>query len=208
MHLEALRQLNPHAGDGHPSDPRLAAGRDEIEAAVERLRAGAIVAIKGLGGFHLACDATQPAAVARLRARKHREYKPFALVARDLTMVRHYCRVGPAEAAALQSPVAPIVILQAEGESLPEAVAPGARTLGFMLPYTPLHHLLMQGTPHAGALPGPLVLTSGNRSDERQCIDEDEVQVRLALIANDVLSHDRAIVNRVDDSVVYLIGHC
>jgi len=193
--------------------------RDEIEAAARLIRDGAIVAVKGLGGFHLACDAANESAVARLRARKLRSAKPFALMARDIAMIEGYACVSQAERAALESPAAPIVLLDARADAPPLAsgIAPGQATLGFMLPYTPLHHLLME------ALPGPVVLTSGNRSDEPQCIANDEARARLGgidhpaipdgkpvstfpgiALADTFLMHDRDIMNRLDDSVVRL----
>lgn len=116
---------------------------DAVAAAAELLSAGAIVAVKGIGGFHLACDAANSAAVERLRARKRRYDKPFALMGRDIDVVQRYCTVGPEEEALLRS-AAPIVVMAASGsDQVADAVAPGQRTLGFMLPYTPLHHLLL-----------------------------------------------------------------
>jgi hydrogenase maturation protein HypF len=174
---------------------RLSSGSDPIDLAAKLLREGNIVAIKGIGGFHLACDAANEAAVAALRQRKQRYHKAFALMARDLAMVRRYARVEEAEAELLHSRSAPIVILDTAGEALAAEVAPGQRTLAFMLPYTPLHHLLL------AALERPIVLTSGNRSDEPQAIDNDDARRRLAGIADYWLLHDREIVNRLDDSV-------
>ncbi|MBK5932135.1 carbamoyltransferase HypF [Halochromatium salexigens] len=182
------------------------APRDAIEAASRLLERGAIVAIKGVGGFHLACDATNPAAVATLRERKRRAAKPFALMARDLDVVRALCELSPAEAELLSSTVAPIVLLDqrvdgAAKTSGPVAaeVAPGQSALGFMLPYSPLHRLLLQDWDR------PLVMTSGNLSDEPQCIDNADALTRLAGIADAWLLHDREIVNRVDDSVARVI---
>ena len=174
-----------------------AQGRDAIEVARALIAEGAIVAIKGLGGFHLACDAGDERAVDRLRQCKQRYHKPFALLARDLPMVRDYARVDDVEAALLQSAAAPIVVLDRREDSLPLAsgLAPGQNGLGFMLPYTPLHHLL------ARDLTRPIVLTSGNRSDEPQTTDNDDARKRLAAIADYWLLHDREIVNRLDDSV-------
>ena len=172
--------------------------QDAIEAAAALIEQGAIVAIKGIGGFHLACDAANDEAVAALRQRKRRYDKPFALMARDPSMVAHYAAINEAERDLLAAPAAPIVILQtgADHEPLASAVAPGQSSLGFMLPYTPLHHLLMQ------TLDRPIVLTSGNRSDEPQCIENAEARTRLAGIADYWLMHDREILNRLDDSVV------
>jgi len=175
-------------------------GSDPIEAASRFLLEGNIIAIKGLGGFHLACDATHPDAVTRLRARKRRYHKPFALMARDAPVIQRYCALSPEELALLQSPTAPIVLCAANGpERLPDAVASGLNTLGCMLPYTPLHHLLVEG------LDRPIVLTSGNISDEPQCIGNQQARERLHGIADYLLLHDRDIVNRVDDSVLRIM---
>ena len=171
-------------------------GCDVIETAARLIRAGGILAIKGIGGIHLACDAGNATAVERLRARKHRYHKALALMARDIAMVARFAGVNETEAALLRDRAAPIVVLNAAGESLADGVAPGQHTLGFMLPYTPLHHLLMQG------MTRPLVLTSGNRSDEPQTIDNADARRRLERIADYYLLHDRDIVNRLDDSVL------
>ncbi len=175
---------------------------DPIERARALILDGAIVAVKGIGGFHLACDAADGDAVERLRARKHRYAKPFALMARDLATVAEYADLSDAEAGMLASAAAPIVVLETRRDrtQLPAAVAPGRRSLGFMLPYTPLHHLLMDG------LDRPVVLTSGNRSDEPQAIGNDEARERLGPIADWWLMHDRDIVNRLDDSVVRVMA--
>jgi hydrogenase maturation protein HypF len=168
-----------------------------LQAVRSALRSGRIVAIKGLGGFHLACDALDAAAVAQLRGRKQRYGKPLALMARDLAVVRRYCLVSPKAAALLSSSVAPIVILPiARGQRVAPQVAPGLRSLGFMLPNTPLHHLLLT------YFDSPIVLTSGNLSDEPQCTDNQEARRRLKSIADLFLMHDRDIANRVDDSLV------
>jgi hydrogenase maturation protein HypF len=169
---------------------------DEVDTAARLIREGNIVAIKGIGGFHLACDAGNEQAVDELRRRKVRYHKALALMARDLDMVRRHAEVSEKEAALLGDSAAPIVVLNAAGESLAAAIAPGQHTLGFMLPYTPLHHLLMQN------MTRPMVLTSGNRSDEPQSIDNGDAQQRLARIADYYLLHDRDIVNRLDDSVL------
>ena len=177
------------------------AAADATETAARLLRNGAIIAVKGIGGFHLACDACNAAAVKRLRTRKHRYDKPFALMARDLDIVRRYCTMTPQDESLLLSPAAPIVILPVEGrERVAAAVAPGQRTLGFMLPYTPLHHLLLE------CIERPIVLTSGNLSEEPQCIGNDEARRKLAGIADYGLFHDRDIVNRIDDSVSRVMG--
>ncbi len=174
---------------------------DDVDAVTSLLQKGEIVAIKGLGGFHLACDATNDEAVSRLRARKRRYGKPFALMARDLDVITRYCSVGKPEAALLQSSEAPIVLLDADGpERLADEVAPGVRTLGFMLPYTPLHVLILR------RMDRPVVMTSGNLSDEPQIIDDGEARERLRGVADYALFHDRRIANRVDDSVVRVVG--
>ncbi len=172
---------------------------DVIETAARRIRAGAIVVIKGIGGFHLACDAGNAAAVERLRQRKQRDHKALALMARDVEMVRAYAQVDDRAAGLLQDQAAPILVLVAEGAPLAPDIAPGQNSLGFMLPYTPLHHLLMQG------MARPLVFTSGNRSDEPQAIDNAEAHGRLDGIADLFLLHDRDILNRIDDSVIRIM---
>lgn len=173
---------------------------DAIAGAVGALRAGAIVAVKGLGGYQLCCDATDRAAIARLRTGKRRDGKPFALMARDLSVIRRYCDVSVEAARLLQSPQAPIVLLPVAGEALPDGIAPGLATLGFMLPTTPLHVLLLDG------FDTPLVMTSGNLSDNPQIVDDGEAVTTLGAVATHILSHDRAIANRVDDSVVRVMA--
>ena len=148
FHAEAIacRSCGPQARlvrlDGGEA---IQAGIDDVDATGRLIRDGEIVAVKGLGGYHLACDATNAAAVARLRRLKRRDAKPFALMARDMEIIRDYCAVSPEEEEWLLSAAAPIVLLRAAGpKKLPDAVAPGVSTLGFMLPYTPLHVLLLQ----------------------------------------------------------------
>jgi len=173
------------------------AGDDAIRGAVALLRAGSIVALKGLGGYHLACNPFDPAAVRALRARKVRQDKPFALMARDLAQVRSLCRVNAVEEALLTSAARPIVLLpRREDAGLAEEVAPRQRTLGVMLAYTPLHHLLLHDV---GA---PLVMTSGNRCDEPIAFRDEEALEQLGQITNWFLVHDRPIHVRCDDSVV------
>ena len=169
----------------------------DIEEARHRLAAGEILAIKGLGGFHLACDARNAAAVRRLRERKRRSDKPFALMARDLAAVEAICEVSDADRRALAGPRRPIVILPGQDPDLPYAIAPGNRTLGVMLPYTPLHHLLFAGAPYS-----LLVMTSGNLSEEPIVVSNAEARERLAGVADWFLTHDRDIYMRADDSVV------
>jgi len=170
---------------------------EPVVAAVCLICEGAIIAIKGLGGYHLACDATNASAVMRLRQAKRRWEKPFALMAGDLATIRRYCCVDANEEHALHSAVAPIVLLRACGlDRLPDAVAPGLDELGFMLPTTPLHMLLVQGCSR------PLVMTSGNLSDEPPITEDGIARQALRGAASHALVHDRAIANRVDDSVV------
>ena len=176
--------------------PRLSA---EIEEAQRRLAAGEILAIKGLGGFHLACDARNAEAVERLRARKKRSDKPFALMVRDLASAETICEVLEADREALVSARRPIVIMRRRHKLklVPTGIAPGNRTLGVMLPYTPLHHLLF-----AGALYDALVMTSGNLSEEPIVVSHQEAHERLGGVADWFLTHNRDIYMRTDDSVV------
>ncbi len=194
---------------------------DDVDGACTILQNGGIVAVKGIGGFHLACDATNAAAVQRLRDTKQRYGKPFALMARDTDVIKRYAIITPEEEVLLRSAEAPIVILQksrqeppgikrqfgsVEGErpndliAIVDNVAPGQNTLGFMLPYTPMHHLMLR------RMNRPIIFTSGNQSDEPQVINNNEVATRLGDIVEYVLWHDRDIVNRVDDSVIRIIN--
>jgi hydrogenase maturation protein HypF len=183
-----------------------AAGAHEeaaLEAAAADLRAGRIVAVKGLGGYHLACDATDPVAVARLRDRKRRWAKPLAVMVRDLAAARALCHVTATEAALLAGPARPIVLLVARRRGTPAlapSVAAGNRRLGLFLPYTPLHHLLLE------AVGRPLVLTSGNLSDEPLATDDADAATRLAGLADSFLTHDREIRARYDDSVTRVVA--
>ncbi|MCU0494892.1 MAG: carbamoyltransferase HypF [Chloroflexaceae bacterium] len=197
-----------------------------ITTVAQALRDGAIVALKGLGGYHLACDATNQGAVARLRQRKRREFKPFALMVPDLATARRLCHVSEAEAALLESPRRPIVLLERQhftaehaehfkenkteessassaSSAVSNAVAPGHTALGLMLPYTPLHHVLLRDFAATGepGQPAVLVMTSGNLSDEPIAYRDDEARTRLADIADLFLSHNREILTRCDDSV-------
>lgn len=170
---------------------------DAITTAIDLLSHGNILAIKGIGGFHLACDALSKAAVARLRSKKFREDKPFALMARSVDAIRPYCRLSKHDIELLETAARPIVLLERKrGAAIPRLVAPGVNTLGFMLPYTPLHHLLLESSDR------PLVMTSGNVSDEPICFRDDEASHRLDTIADYFLIHDRSIHIRTDDSVV------
>ncbi len=216
-------------------------GDDALPKAVEVLLAGGIVAVKGLGGYHLACDATREASVATLRRRKHRDERPFAVMAGSLEEMRAYCHVSQAEAELLSSPRRPIVLVErlrdrtpgaaGQGEtqerapdaatehsaaaasppsappalaapstlevssSLAPSVAPGVDTCGFFLPYTPLHHLLSR------AVGRPLIMTSGNVTDEPIAFEDQDAISRLGSLADGFLTHDRPIHARVDDSV-------
>ncbi len=185
---------------------------DPVSATLARLQAGQIVAIKGLGGFHLACDARNPEAVRRLRARKQRDEKPFAIMAANAESVTRWVSQTPAETALLQSPERPIVLLRKQALAdvdFPD-VAPGLAWLGIMLPYTPLHWLLFHaaaGQPEGVAWMRQeqdllLVMTSANPGGEPLVIGNDEALQRLSGISDCVLLHDRDIVVRCDDSVV------
>jgi hydrogenase maturation protein HypF len=168
-----------------------------IAAAAEAIREGQVVAVKGLGGFHLVVDATSEEAVARLRRRKRRATRPLAVMVTGLALARELCEVTDAAAALLEAPEAPIVLLRRRSPSpIANGVAPDNPYLGVMLPYTPLHHLLMR------SVAGPVVATSGNLSDEPICIDNAEARDRLGGIADLFLVHDRPIERPVDDSVV------
>ncbi|MEH2261888.1 carbamoyltransferase HypF [Nostoc sp.] len=174
---------------------------DDVDAVCTLLQKGEIVAIKGLSGIHLACDATQETVVQKLRQRKKRYHKPFALMARDIEIIEQYCTVNAKEKELLTSSAAPIVLLQAIGKKLvAPSVASGQNTLAFMLPYTPLHHLILR------RMNRPIVLTSGNLADEPQCIDNDKAREKLGTIADYFLFHNREIINRVDDSVARVIN--
>jgi len=182
-----------------------------IGRAAEALARHAVVAIKGLGGFHLAVRADAPEAVSLLRRRKQRAAKPLALMAGDMGAVRRICRVTAAEEALLSSPAAPIVLLERLPRSedpdwepaVAEEVAPGHRRLGVMLPSTPLHHLLFDALVSLGI--ETLVMTSGNLSTEPICIGNEDATERLKSIADAFLVHDRDILRRADDSVVQLV---
>src|SRR5271166_896529 len=169
-------------------------------AAAAALRAGSIIAVKGIGGFHLLADARDEAAVRRLRARKRREEKPFAVMFPSLADVAASCCVRPAEEALLTAPARPIVLLRRTGGPIAAAVAPGNPWLGALLPYAPLHHLLMR------ELGFPVVATSGNITDEPIVSDEREALERLGGIADLFIVHDRPIVRPVDDSVARVVG--
>ncbi len=176
-------------------------GADAIQAAADLLGRGEILAVKGLGGYHLMVDATSDEAVRRLRERKHRPDRPVAVMVRDLAAASRLATVDPIAAAALCSQASPIVLVpRLEETGLAAAISPETNTLGLMVPYTPLHHLLLD------AVAFPVVATSGNLSDEPICTGEKEALGRLAGIADAHLVHDRPIARHVDDSVAWSVG--
>jgi hydrogenase maturation protein HypF len=214
-HDPADRRFHAEANACHACGPRPALVRfdgkavsfeqhsmlDDVDAAGSLIQKGEIVALKGIGGYQLACDATNTGVVARLRALKHRDAKPFALMAHDIETIRRYCSVADIEQAMLTAASAPIVLLDVDGPlRLPDTVAPGLKTLGFMLPTTPLHALMLRRVSH------PVVMTSGNLSDEPQAIDDIDARERLRGIADFALVHNREIASRVDDSVVRVMA--
>jgi hydrogenase maturation protein HypF len=181
-------------GSGIPTD-------DPIATTIARLLHGDVIAIKGIGGFHLSVDATNHEAVTRLRQRKHRFGKPLALMVRDLAAVRSICEMTADEEALLQTPARPIVLLRARPDNgIASSVAPGTPWLGIFLPYAPLQHLLF-ADPSLEAL----VMTSANLSEEPIAIDNDEARTRLGNIADAFLMHNREILQRCDDSVTALV---
>jgi hydrogenase maturation protein HypF len=188
-------RLSLRSPDGSPAETG-----DPVAAAAAALRAGQVLAVKGLGGYHLAVDAHNEQAAAALRARKHREDKPFAVMAPGLAAARQLCEVDETAAGLLASPRRPIVLMPRRPGTVAAAVAPGNRQLGVMLPYTPLHHLLLE------AVAGPVVLTSGNISDEPIAYRDEDAFIQLRGIADKFLTHDRAIHIRTDDSVVRVWG--
>ncbi len=206
----ACPACGPRLAYRRPADAApIAFAEEALQAALADLAAGAIVAVKGLGGYHLACDATNDVAVRRLRDRKRRWAKPFAVMARDLEAARALATVDDDEAVLLTSPARPIVLVELRGTHDPAAphetglapsVVNGDRRVGLFLPYTPLHHLLLAG------LGRPIVLTSGNLSDEPLATDDDEALERLGGIADAFLQHDRRILARYDDSVTRVVA--
>jgi hydrogenase maturation protein HypF len=204
--------------DGQPFASDRFTMMDDVDAVGGLLLSGEIVAVKGLGGFHLCCDATNADAVRTLRERKRRPHKAFALMVRDLEVARRYVEVTEEDAAVLEGPAAPILLLPRTAIAAPapapatagppplgrvkpprpvvDEVAPDHDRLGVMLPTTPLHQLMLRRVDR------PIVCTSGNLTEEPQCVDDDEAKERLAGIADWILLHDRPIQNRIDDSVV------
>jgi len=207
----ACPDCGPQLSYRQPGDAAPAAYREAaLAAAITDLRTGRIVAVKGLGGYHLACDATDAAAVARLRDRKHRWAKAFAVMVRDVAAARAHAAMSPEEEALLTSPARPIVLVERRGggeppladgvvSAQPTRAAALNRRIGLFLPYTPLHHLLLEG------LGRPIVLTSGNLSDEPLATDDAEAVERLGGIADSFLAHDREIRARYDDSVTRVV---
>lgn len=202
----ACAQCGPHLELRSREGARLATREQALLEAAAAIRAGAIVAVKGIGGFHLLADARNEQAIARLRARKHREEKPFAVMAPSLDAAKAFCAVSALEERLLVSPEAPIVLLRRKSRhstlnlELPSSIAPGNPYLGVMLPSNPLHYLLL------GELQFPVVATSGNLSDEPICIDDGEALDRLNGVADFFLGHNRPIIRHVDDSIVRVMA--
>ncbi len=186
----------PHVWTEDVQGHTLARDEEAIAAAAQALERGEVVALKGIGGFQLLADARNEAAIERLRQRKRREAKPFALMMPSLEAARSFCEVSAAEERLLRSSAAPIVLLKPNGtDGIAPAVAKSSPYLGVMLPYSPLHHLLMR------QFPAPVVATSGNQSDEPIATGNDEARERLAGIADLFLMHDRPVARPCDDSV-------
>ena len=204
----ACPECGPSASLVHTDGVALPAtpGEDAIQAAARALAGGAIVAVKGIGGYHLGCRADDEAVVGRLRARKHREDKPFALMVGSPADARRLVHLGRGDAALLTGPARPIVLCRRrEGAAVAGSVAPRSPELGLMLPYSPLHHLLLADLHRLAGRPLPLVMTSGNVSDEPIAFLDPDALERLGGIADLLLVHDRPIHTRTDDSVVRTI---
>lgn len=196
----ACPECGPHLELWDRQGAALATHHQALLEATRALRQGALVALKGLGGFQLLADARHTGALERLRQGKQREEKPFALMYPSLAQVESHCQVSALEARLLCAPEAPIVLLRRKGDDLSPLVAPSHPCLGVMLPYTPLHHLLLE------ELGFPLVATSGNLADEPICTDEREALARLGGIAEVFLVHNRPIRRHADDSIVRLVA--
>ncbi|GER91068.1 carbamoyltransferase [Dictyobacter vulcani] len=189
----------------HPAILRQSSTTDSIEQAAAQLAQGAVLALKGLGGYHLACNALDEGAVQRLRQRKQREAKPFALMVATLEVAQQFCQISAEEATLLQSHRRPIVLLRQYPEAqVAPGVAPGHQTLGIMLPYTPLHYVLFEKCRRLfdARQPVILVMTSGNRSDEPIAYQDEDARERLGPISDGMLAHNREIFIRCDDSIV------
>ena len=198
-------QPNTYKECGPTLQLRVAGGSTSDDADLaktkELLHRGRIVAIKGIGGYHLACDALSAESIARLRSRKHRPHKPLAVMFRDIAAVKELCEVNEAEEAELLSAASPIVLLTRKltETRLAKGISPDTNTVGAFLPYTPLHHLLLQDFP-------ALVMTSGNLTDEPIISDEAELPTLLGPIADAALTHNRSIVHKCDDSVLRVVN--
>ena len=191
----------PHVWLAGADGAQVATGDAAVLACIDRLAAGEIMAVKGIGGFHLSVDATNETAVTRLRQRKRRFGKPLAIMVRDLEAAQSVCALDDAEVALLTTPARPIVLAQRRSDSgIAEAVAPGVPWLGIFLPYAPLQHLLF-----ADSRIRALVMTSANLSEEPIAIDNDEACARLGGIADAFLMHNREILQRCDDSVLAVV---
>jgi hydrogenase maturation protein HypF len=201
----ACPACGPHLEFWDRRGAKLATHGQAMRDAVDAIRSGQILAVKGLGGFHLIVDARNEEAVRRLRTRKHREEKSLAIMAPYVEWIKALCEVSPLEERLLSSPETPIVLLRRRRQSreatgpVAHSVAPGNPDLGIMLPYTPLHHILLR------ELAIPVVATSGNLSDEPICTDEGEAVLRLGELADFFLAHDRTIARHVDDSVARVL---
>jgi hydrogenase maturation protein HypF len=199
----ACPQCGPRLALWDPEGRPLSSGHEAMLEALEALKRGRIVAVKGLGGFHLMADALHSLAVGELRARKNRAEKPLALLFPSFERIKEVCHVNALEERLLRSPEAPIVFLRRRkginGAPVPQ-VAPGNPNLGVMLPYTPLHHILLRH------FDGPLVATSGNRSEEAICIEEGEALTRLRGLADLFLVHNRPIRRPLDDSIARIVA--